>query len=51
LVPTPGGVIVRSAAGDRLGAVGISGESSANDLAIAVAAIEAVGLSADNAGE
>ena len=29
LVPTPGGVIIRSAAGDRLGAVGISGESSA----------------------
>jgi uncharacterized protein GlcG (DUF336 family) len=51
LVPTPGGVLIRSAEGDRLGAVGISGESSANDLAIAVAAIEAVGLSADNAGD
>lgn len=51
LVPTPGGVIVRSAAGDRLGAVGVSGESSANDLAIAMAAIEAVGLAADNAGD
>ncbi|MGH7322252.1 MAG: GlcG/HbpS family heme-binding protein [Candidatus Rokuibacteriota bacterium] len=51
LVPTPGGVLVRSAAGDRLGAVGISGDSSRNDLAVATAAIEAVGLTADNAGD
>lgn len=51
LVPSPGGVIVRSSAGDCLGAVGISGESAAKDLAIATAAMEAVGLVADNAGD
>ena len=44
LVPVPGGVLVRSAAGDTLGAVGTSGDNSDNDEAAAVAGIEAAGL-------
>src|ERR1700694_5525707 len=49
LVPVPGGVLVQ----DRdvlLGAVGISGDTSDNDEACAIAGIEAAGLKA-SAGE
>jgi uncharacterized protein GlcG (DUF336 family) len=46
LVPVPGGVLIRD--GDRLlGAVGVSGDSSDNDEACAVAGIEAAGLTAE----
>jgi uncharacterized protein GlcG (DUF336 family) len=44
LVPVPGGVLALSTQGDILGAVGISGETSDNDEACAVAGIEAVSL-------
>ena len=44
LVPVPGGVLVRDGDGGLLGAVGISGETSDNDEAAAVAGIEAAGL-------
>jgi uncharacterized protein GlcG (DUF336 family) len=47
LVPVPGGVLVRSAAGTIVGALGISGDSSDNDEACAVHGIEAAGLKAD----
>ena len=47
LVPVPGGVLVRDAQGELLGAVGISGETSQNDEVAAVAGIQAVGLVAD----
>ncbi|MCR0985517.1 GlcG/HbpS family heme-binding protein [Roseomonas populi] len=46
-VPVPGGVLVRAANGNILGAVGISGDASDKDEAAAVAAIEAAGLTAD----
>ena len=46
LVPVPGGVLVRDADGALIGAVGISGETSDNDEACALAGIEAAGLSA-----
>jgi uncharacterized protein GlcG (DUF336 family) len=46
LVPVPGGVLVRDAGGELLGAVGISGDSSDNDEAAAVAGIESAGLTA-----
>lgn len=46
LVPVPGGVLARDADGNCLGAVGVSGESSDNDESVAVAGIEAVGLTA-----
>jgi uncharacterized protein GlcG (DUF336 family) len=47
LVPVPGGVLIRSEAGDIVGAVGISGDNSDNDEAAAVAGIRAAELAAD----
>jgi uncharacterized protein GlcG (DUF336 family) len=47
LVPVPGGVLVRDSKGALLGAIGISGDTSDNDEACAVAGIEAAGLRAD----
>jgi uncharacterized protein GlcG (DUF336 family) len=44
MVPVPGGVIIRGAGGDIVGAVGISGDTSDNDEVCAVAGIEAAGL-------
>ena len=46
LVPVPGGVLVRDGSGTLLGAVGVSGDTSDNDEAAAVAGIEAAGLQA-----
>ncbi|MDF1609308.1 heme-binding protein [Hoeflea sp. YIM 152468] len=46
LVPVPGGVLIKHK--DKLlGAVGITGDSSDNDEACAIAAIEAAGFAAD----
>ena len=47
LVPVPGGVLIRDAAGVLIGAVGVSGDTSDNDEAAAVAGILASGLVAD----
>lgn len=47
LVPVPGGVLIRNDDGDVIGAVGISGDTSDNDEACAVAGIAAAGLTAD----
>jgi uncharacterized protein GlcG (DUF336 family) len=44
LVPVPGGVLVRSEGGDLLGAVGVTGDTSDNDEAAAVAGIQGAGL-------
>ena len=46
LVPVPGGVLVRDAAGSTIGAVGVTGDSSDNDESAAVAGIEAAGFTA-----
>ena len=46
-IPVPGGVLIRNTEGVLLGAVGISGDTSENDEAAAVAAIEALGLIAE----
>ncbi len=46
MVPVPGGVLVIDAAGDIIGAVGISGDTSDNDEVCAIAGIEAAGLTA-----
>ena len=46
MVPVPGGVLIQDAGGALLGAVGISGDTSDNDEAAAIAGIEAAGLSA-----
>lgn len=48
LVPVPGGVLIQDGA-TLLGAVGVSGDTSDNDEACAIAGIEAAGLKA-NAG-
>jgi uncharacterized protein GlcG (DUF336 family) len=47
LIPVPGGVLIRDADGSLLGAVGVSGDSSDNDEAAAIAGIESVGLKGD----
>jgi uncharacterized protein GlcG (DUF336 family) len=47
IVPVAGGVLVRDGAGEIIGAVGISGDTSDQDEACAVAGIEAAGLAAD----
>ena len=44
LVPVPGGVLIRTADGELLGAVGVSGDNSDNDEAAALAGIAAAGL-------
>ncbi len=44
VVPVPGGVLVRDSRGRVLGAVGVTGDTSDNDLAAAMAGIEAAGL-------
>jgi uncharacterized protein GlcG (DUF336 family) len=48
MVPAAGGVIVADAAGTILGAIGVTGDTSDNDEACALAAIESVGLKAKN---
>jgi uncharacterized protein GlcG (DUF336 family) len=47
MVPVPGGVLIRDAAGVLLGSVGISGDTSDNDEAAALAGIAAADLSAE----
>jgi len=47
MVPVPGGVLIRDAAGAIVGAVGISGDASENDEICAVFGIEAAGLRPD----
>jgi len=47
VIPVPGGVLIRNAGGDIVGAVGISGDTSDRDEMCAVAGIEAAGLRAD----
>ena len=48
MVPAAGGVIVCDASGTIVGAIGVTGDTSDNDEACALAAIEAVGLKAKN---
>jgi uncharacterized protein GlcG (DUF336 family) len=50
MVANPGGVLIRDAAGDIIGAVGVSGDTSDKDEACALAGIEAAGLKADPGG-
>lgn len=47
LVPVPGGILVRDQRGALLGAVGVTGDTSENDLLAGQAAIEAAGLVAE----
>ena len=47
LVPVPGGVLLRDAAGTLLGAAGASGDLSENDEAAVMAGIAAAGLTGE----
>ncbi|HET6236481.1 MAG TPA: heme-binding protein [Acetobacteraceae bacterium] len=47
LIPVPGGVLIRAADRAIVGAVGVSGDTSDNDEAAALAGIAAAGLTAD----
>jgi uncharacterized protein GlcG (DUF336 family) len=47
VVPVSGGVLIRDGSGTVVGAVGISGDTSDNDEAAAIAGIEAAGFKAD----
>ena len=47
LVPVPGGVLLRAADGALVGAVGVTGDTSDNDEAAAVAGIGLAGLTAE----
>jgi uncharacterized protein GlcG (DUF336 family) len=47
LIPVPGGVLVKTGEGELVGVVGISGDTSDNDEAAAIAGIEAAQLVAD----
>lgn len=47
IVPVPGGVLMKDAEGDVVGAVGVTGDTSDNDEAAALSGIAAIGLDAD----
>lgn len=47
MVAVPGGVIIRGSAGEILGSMGVTGDTSDNDELCAVVAIKAAGLVAD----
>lgn len=47
VVPVPGGVLIRNEQGDIIGAVGVTGDTSDNDEAVAISGIEEAGLKAD----
>ena len=44
VVPVPGGLLVRNEAGDVVGAVGVTGDTSDNDAEAGMAGIKACGL-------
>ena len=46
IVTNPGGILVRDAAGDVIGAVGVTGDTSDNDEICALAGVQSVGLEA-----
>jgi glc operon protein GlcG len=46
-IPTPGGVLIVSAAGQAVGAVGISGDASDKDEFCAIQAVKSCGFSAE----
>ena len=48
LVPVPGGVLAKDGDGNVIGGVGVSGDTSDNDAACAIAGIEAAGLKAED---
>lgn len=47
ILPVPGGVLVRDGTGRVMGAVGVTGDTSENDAAAALAGITAAGLTGE----
>ncbi|SMH54456.1 heme-binding protein [Maritimibacter sp. HL-12] len=47
LAPVPGGILVRDKRGRVIGAVGVTGDTSENDLAVGIVGIEAAGFAAE----
>ena len=47
IVPVPGGVLIKTNEGQIIGAVGVSGDTSDNDEAAAIAGIQAAGFVGD----
>lgn len=47
MIPVPGGVLVRDKRGAVVGAVGVTGDTSDNDAAVAMVGIEGAGLSGE----
>ena len=47
LVPVPGGILVRDRKGVVIGAVGVTGDTSENDVVAGMAGIEAAGLTGE----
>ena len=47
VVPVPGGIVLRDKRGAAVGAVGVTGDTSENDLAAGLAGISAAGLSGE----
>lgn len=47
LIAVPGGVLIKDASGKIMGSIGISGDTSDNDEACAMAGLAAVGLKGD----
>ncbi|MCP1645529.1 uncharacterized protein GlcG (DUF336 family) [Pseudomonas citronellolis] len=47
VIPVPGGILLRDDAGNLLGAIGVSGDTSDNDERCALLAIEELGLHGD----
>ena len=50
IITNPAGILIRDAAGDVIGAVGLSGDTGDNDEIAGIAGIEAAGLKADPGG-
>ena len=44
VIPVPGGVLVRDSSGEVVGSVGVTGDTSENDLTAALAGIDAAGF-------
>ncbi|MCK0143447.1 heme-binding protein [Aliiroseovarius sp. F20344] len=47
MIPVPGGILVRNGSGEVIGAVGVTGDTSENDLDAGSAGINSVGLTAE----
>lgn len=47
VIPVPGGVLLRDRKGAVIGAVGVTGDTSDNDAQVALAGIEAAGLTGE----